>query len=260
MTPWVLDLDGVIWVGERAVPGAADAVAALQPRHPVWFCTNNSSGTIADYAERLASHGIDSMGRIVSSATAAGSTLSTGQRVLCCAGPGVTEAVQCAGSVVIDPRTSSASAWAEVDVVIIGFHRDVMYRTLQAATRAVLGGARFLATNDDPIYPDTDGPSPGCGALVAAVERASGHRAEIMGKPHAPMAHLMRQRCEAGGFSVATGVMVGDSPATDGELARRLGWPFGLVLTGNTDADAVPTDHPADWVAHDLAELVCRHA
>jgi 4-nitrophenyl phosphatase len=110
-----------------------------------------------------------------------------------------------------------------------------------------------VATNDDPIYPSADGPSPGSGAILASVERATGHRAELAGKPHEPIAEVIRQRFGS------PGVMVGDSPSTDGGLASALGWPFGLVLTGNTTADTVPIGLDADWIAPDLAALVERH-
>jgi ribonucleotide monophosphatase NagD (HAD superfamily) len=117
----------------------------------------------------------------------------------------------------------------------------------------VLGGARLIATNDDPIYPDADGPAPGSGAILASVERATGRRAEVAGKPNEPMAAIVRQR-----FGDA-GVVVGDSPATDGRLATALGWRFGLVLSGNTSAGDVPASQPDEWVASDLSELVTRH-
>jgi ribonucleotide monophosphatase NagD (HAD superfamily) len=84
------------------------------------------------------------------------------------------------------------------------------------------------------------------------VERATGRRAEIAGKPHRAMADVIRSRFGA------SGIVVGDSLGTDGALASRLDWPFGLVLTGNTPAAAVPSDLPAEWVAADLATLVAR--
>lgn len=252
--PWVIDLDGVIWTGSEAVPGSADAVRRLiESEHGVWFCTNNSSQTTADYETALAHHGIDGRGRVVSAAHAAASVIAPGDRVLCCSGPGVIEAVERAGAVVVDPRDAPGGIC--VDVVMVGFHRDVTYDILRLATRAVLGGARFVATNDDPIYPDADGPAPGCGAILAAIERASGRRAEVAGKPNGAMVALIRDLTGA-----ERGVVVGDSPGTDGGLAAGLGWDFGLVLTGNTTPDRIPDATDRAWVAADLAELVERYA
>ena len=116
----------------------------------------------------------------------------------------------------------------------------------------MLGGARLVATNDDPVYPDSDGLAPGCGSILASIERGSGVRATVAGKPNPPMAAVIRERFGD------DGVFVGDSLLTDRAMARALGWPFGLVLSGNVRADDVPADQDPAWVAPDLATLVDR--
>ena len=87
---------------------------------------------------------------------------------------------------------------------------------------------------------------------AASIERATGRTAEIAGKPNQPMADLLTARFGS------DSVFVGDSLGTDGEMARRLGWQFGLVLSGHSRTDQVPTDQPAEWVAEDLSALVDR--
>ena len=98
-------------------------------------------------------------------------------------------------------------------------------------------GARLLATNDDATYPTPEGLIPGGGAILAAVATASGATPTIAGKPYAPMAALVRDRCGPE-FSSGTAVMVGDRWSTDGLFAEALGCPFALVRTGVTPPGA----------------------
>jgi ribonucleotide monophosphatase NagD (HAD superfamily) len=140
----------------------------------------------------------------------------------------------------------------DADVVMVGFDLGFDYERLRLAARAVDRGARLIATNDDATYPTPDGPIPGGGALVAAVAYATGVTATVAGKPHPPMADLVRA---LGG---AEGTMVGDRPATDGAFARELGYRYALVLTGVTGASDLPVVPAPDVVADSLADLVAR--
>ena len=132
---------------------------------------------------------------------------------------------------------------------MVGFHLDFDYDRLRAASTAVRGGARLLATNDDATYPTAEGPIPGGGAIVAAVAVASGVEPVVAGKPHAADG-----RARAARLGIE-GVMVGDRPETDGRFAVALGYRFALVLTGVT-ASADGVQPPPDLVAPDLATLV----
>jgi 4-nitrophenyl phosphatase len=230
------DLDGVIWLADSPLPGAAEAVAGLRARGiRVAFATNNSSLTIGDYLAKLAGFGIDCLpDDLVTSAMAAAddlrATLATGARVLACAGPGVVEALHTVGFTVVDAEPC--------DAVVVGWHRTFDYDRLSRAATAVRAGARFVATNADPTYPAPEGLIPGNGALVAAVATAAERPAEVAGKPFPPMTALVRQR-----FGEA-GVMVGDRPSTDGKLAAALGWPFVLVAS-SASATEVLDPRPA---------------
>jgi HAD superfamily hydrolase (TIGR01450 family) len=250
---WLLDLDGVVWLGDRTVPGSPEAIARLRSAgHRVAYCTNNSHATVGTYVDKLAAHGIEAtVGDIVSSAVAVVALLEAGERALVSGGAGLVEAVRAAGA---EPVLPGDADDGPIDAVVMGFNPCFDYGLMRWATRAVLGGARLVATNDDPIYPDADGPAPGSGAILASVERATGRRAEVAGKPNPPMAAIVRERFGD------DGVVVGDTPGTDGGLAATLGWRFGLVLTGNTSAGGVPGGQDPEWVAPDLAALVGRHA
>lgn len=251
---WVLDLDGVVWLAHHPLPGAAELVARLRATgEPVLFVTNNAQFGRATVAEQLSRVGIPaSAGDVLTSATAAATLIAPGERVLAFAGPGVTEALTERGAEVISAAAASTSGDpCAVDTVVVGRHLDFDFASLTAAARAVVAGARLVATNADPAYPTPHGPEPGAGTLLAAVETASGRRAEVIaGKPHAPMAALVAAQLGSAGW------VVGDAPSTDGLLAQRLGYRFGLVLSGVTATKDLPVTPPADLVAADLRGLV----
>jgi HAD superfamily hydrolase (TIGR01450 family) len=242
---WVLDLDGVMWLGDRPIPGSADAVMTLRDAGEDYvFVTNNSSVTVATVEERLESMGAPAVGRVLTSAQAAAGRIAPGERVLLLAGDGAREAVAARGAVIVDDPDDG------VDVVVVGLTRSLTYELLSDACLAVRAGARLLATNDDNTYPTPRGQLPGGGALLAAVIAATGATAEVAGKPHQPMVDLVRARLGP------DGIVVGDRDDTDGALARALGFRFGLVLTGVTsalDQRGVPAP---DIVAPDMAGIV----
>ncbi len=239
----VLDLDGVVWLGDQPIPGAAEAVVTLRAGgERVLFATNNSFARLAEQEAKLERFGIPAHGDVLTSAMAAARLVEAGERALVCGGPGIAEALEGRGATPVRD--------GDADAVVVGFHRDFDYERLRVAVRAVQRGARLIATNDDATYPTPDGPIPGGGAIVAAVAYASGVRAVVAGKPHAPMADLVR---EAGG---ETGTVVGDRPETDGAFARTLGYRFALVLSGVTHETDLPVEPAPDTVAPSLAALV----
>lgn len=239
----ILDLDGVIWLGTEAVPGSRQAVHRLRAAgRSVLFVTNNSSPTVADNTAKLASFGVDvDPGAVVTSSQAAARLVAPGSTALVCAGPGVAEA--------LEDRGVSTVREGAADAVVVGFHRDFDFARLTAAFRAVHGGARLIGTNDDATYPTVEGPVPGGGSLLAAVAYASGVRATVAGKPHEPIADLVRER--VGDLDGA--VMIGDRPSTDGLMARRLGIPYVQVLSGVTEAPEASGNLTPDFVFDDLA-------
>lgn len=245
---WILDLDGVVWLSEEPIPGSTEAVAALRDAgHRVLFLTNNAGPRVGELVSKLRGMGIPAdADDLVTSAQAAASLVEQGSTALLCAGPGVQEALEARGVRVVRE--------GEADAVVVGFHRDFDYERLKAAFVAVHQGARLIGTNDDTTYPTPEGPIPGGGSILAAVAAASGVEPEVAGKPYAPMAALLAARL---GVEVGPGsILVGDRPSTDGLMARRLGLPFALVLSGVTGEEAVPIDDPPEFVVPDLSTLV----
>ena len=248
---WILDLDGVVWLGEDVVPGVPEAVARLREAgNTILFLTNNSSRPVADLLAKFEGMGIGvEADEIVTSAQAAASMVEPGSTVLVCAGAGVREALEAHGVKMVDE--------GEADAVIVGFHKDFDYKRLNAAYQAIRCGARLIGTNDDTTYPTPDGPIPGGGALLAAVAAAAGVEPEVAGKPYQPMADAVRARI---GDAADEGCLVGDRPDTDGLMAKRLGLPFALVFTGVTSEGDLPVDPEPIMTAPDLATLVAQWA
>jgi 4-nitrophenyl phosphatase len=240
---WVLDLDGVVWLADQPVPGAAAAVGRLRAAgERVLFVTNNSFARVADQEAKLARFGIPARGDVVTSAMAAATLVEPGERVLVCGGPGIVEAMA--------DRGARPVRDGEAEVVAVGFHRDFDYERLRLAAQAVRAGARLVATNDDATYPTPDGPIPGGGAIVAAVAYATGVAPMVAGKPHPPMAALVRA------LVGDEGTVVGDRPETDGAFSTTLGYRFALVFTGVTGAEDLPVKPEPDVVAASLDALV----
>ncbi len=244
---WILDLDGVVWLSETVIPGVPEAVARLRDDgHQVLFLTNNSSRRVDDMVEKLEGMGIPADAEeIVTSAQAAAAMLEPGSTALVCAGEGVREALAARGVTAVDDGPA--------DAVVVGFHKEFDYGRLNAAYQAVRGGARLIGTNDDVTYPTPDGPIPGGGALLASVAAAAGVEPEVAGKPHQPMADVVRARI---GDAADEGILVGDRPDTDGLMAKLLGFRFALVFTGVTQPDDLPVEPEPDLVADDLAAVV----
>ena len=244
---WILDLDGVVWLGDEPIPGAADAVARMRARGDrVLLVSNNSSARVDEYLDKLERVGMPTESvDLVTSGQAAATLLEPGETALVCAGPGVEEALQARG--VHTVRVGDA------DAVVVGWHRDFDYAGLTRAAVAVMHGARLIGTNDDATYPTPEGPIPGGGAILAAVATAAGVEPVVAGKPYPPMVDLVRARL---GGDADGSIVVGDRPSTDGRLAAALGARFALVLSGVTkEADLPVRPEPARVVA-DLASLV----
>lgn len=243
--PILCDLDGVIWLAHQPISGSIEAVKRLRGRgHRVLFVTNNSASIVGDQEAALRQIGIQAVGDVVTSAMAAAALVNAGERVLVCGGPGIVEAIQRRGAIpVVD---------GDADAVMVGFHRSFDYERMRIAAQAVLRGARLLGTNDDATYPTPEGPIPGGGAILASIATAAGVRPTVAGKPHEPMAELVRR--VLGAENSRNSVMVGDRPETDGLFARTLCCRFALVWSGVT-AEGVVVDPTPDLAAPNLAAI-----
>lgn len=226
-----IDLDGVIWRGDRVLAGAAETIASLQASgRRICFVTNNSSEPVADVAERLAKLGAGNAVDVVSSAEATARLLARvvpglrGRLTFVVGGEGLRQAVASTGARLADPGEGS-----QATLVVVGLAKELTYEMLRAASVAVGSGAIFVASNADPSLPGPDGPWPGAGAIAAAIQTATGVAPQVAGKPQSDLLEVAAERL--GG---APALMVGDRVETDVAGAERMGWPSALVLTGST--------------------------
>ncbi len=250
---FVIDLDGVMWLGNEGIPGAAEGANHLVAAGcNVVFVTNMSRLTVAEQQARLARCGVEPPMEVVTSAVAAASLLGAGDRVLVCGGEGIAEAVGEVGGIAVRNSASGiAAAEPVVDAVVVGMDPSFDYAACGRAMRAVRAGARLIGTNHDPTYPTPVGLEAGGGAILAAVAAAAEVEPILAGKPNDATVACVRDRLGEG-----PGMVIGDRPDSDGLLAEALGFDFALVLTGVTTPDDLPTDPPPALVAADLGAVV----
>lgn len=196
-----------------------------------FFLTNNSTRTRAQYAERLRRMGIECQEHeVITSGYATAEYLHSvapdGARVLVIGEEGLKVELRLAGL--------SLSENGPVEFVVVGMDRGFTYEKLRRAQQAILEGAEFIATNPDSTYPMEEGLIPGAGSIVAAVEKASGRRPKVIGKPEPFMLELALR---LSGARREESVVVGDRLDTDILAGNKVGMVTVLVLTGVTTED-----------------------
>jgi HAD superfamily hydrolase (TIGR01450 family) len=263
----IVDLDGVVYRGERPIPRADVAIARLEAAGMlVRFATNNSTIDRQAYVERLAQFGIVTRRDAVVTSTSAtiahlGAHAPHVRVVMAIGSAGMVRELAAAGLQVTAaddavPRSYEGGRLATAfDAVIVGLDRDLTYRRLAAAATAIGAGASFVATNADARYPTAQGFLPGAGSAVAAIAVATGVEPLVIGKPAPAMFGAILANS---GVPAAEAIVVGDNPDSDILAARRAGIRSVLVLSGVTDAAAAATlagDRRPDVVLDSLADL-----
>lgn len=250
----LFDLDGVIYLGPIAVPGAAEGIAELHDRGTkIGFVTNNAARPPVAVADHLVELGIPATAAdVVTSAQAAAHLLinrfGAGARILAVGGEGVTVALSEAGLVPVHSADDHPVA------VIQGYGFDLKWQELNEAAIAIHNGAHWVATNIDPTRPTERGLVPGNGAAVAAVQMAVESQPEVAGKPYRPLLDDTVDRLGAD-----HPLFVGDRLDTDVAGAVNAGLDSMLVLSGSHRAEqlisAIPGERPT-FVGDDLRALL----
>lgn len=224
---FLLDMDGVIYRGEEPIPGAAAFIRDLRDREiPFLFLTNNSASAPRDYVVKLQKLGMEVEERHFYTCAMATVDFLRQQRP-----EGTAYVIGEGGLVSALHQAGFGITSHQPDYVIVGEGRTLNFEMAEKAMMMILNGAHLIATNLDVSCPTAVGSRPGCGAIVAMLEAATGRRAYSVGKPSPFMMRAARKRL---GLRTAETVMVGDTMETDIRGALELGFQAVLVLTGST--------------------------
>ncbi len=254
----LLDLDGVVYVGPDAVPGAVDSLAAARTAGmQLAYITNNASRTAADVAKHLRDLELPDVADedVVTSAQAVAHLVAdavpSGSPVLLVGGEGLRQPLEARGLRCVTSLDDTPLA------VVQGFHPDVSWTHLAEASFAIEAGVPWFASNTDLTIPTARGVAPGNGSLVQAITNATGAKPTVAGKPEAA---LFRETLER--FGGERPLMVGDRLDTDIDGAIGVGMDSLAVLTGvNNLQDVIdaPVGHRPTFVSQDLRGLNQAH-
>jgi glycerol 3-phosphatase-2 len=226
----VLDLDGCVWIGNACTPGAPEAVAQLRAAgKSLVFLTNDTGRSPEEYVRKLWALGLQaSLEEVVSVGAAIQYILADhadGRLAYVIGSPAIFRHVTDSGHRIVNGTDRTA----EADVVVIAGHDEFDFAELRTATRAVLAGAEMLAAGRDRTYPEEDGMVPATGAIVAALEYATGRTAAVVGKPEPAIFQTALDRLGPGRTLV-----VGDRLDSDLGGAAAVGLDAAIVLSGVT--------------------------
>ena len=231
---FICDMDGVIYHGNRILPGVAEFIQWLHDENKEYlFLTNNSGYTPRELQQKLARMGLDVQEEhFYTSALATAAFLkeqSPGCSVFAIGEAGLLNALYDAGITMNDVNP---------DYVVVGEGRTYSLDTLTKATNLVLQGAKLIGANSDVSGPIENGIAPACRALIAPIEMATGTQAYFCGKPN-PL--MMRTGLRILGCHSGDAVMVGDLMDTDVISGMESGMSTVLVLSGVSTEDTVKT-------------------
>ena len=247
----VSDMDGVLWRGDKPMPGLIEFFAFLREQDIHFIlATNNATRTARQYADKLAGHGVTvSEAEILPSCDVVSDYLVTvakpGTRVFVVGEAALADSLMARGFVISQD---------EAEFVVAGLDRQVTYAKVAQATRLIRNGAKFIGTNPDKTWPSETEITPGAGAILAFIEAAAGVKPFIVAKPEPVM---FQQALARLGTRPEETVMIGDRLETDIEGGLRAGLKTILVLSGiSTEADVEQTGIRPDWTFRDIGELV----
>jgi 4-nitrophenyl phosphatase len=246
----IIDMDGVLYRGDEAIPGLKEFFAFLRER-PIHFilATNNSTRTAQQYVDKLARMGVEvALWEILTSSQATAMYLETlapvGTRVYVIGEEGLETAMREKGYIV-----SGDGA----EFVVVGMDRRLTYEKLKVAALLIRGGARFIGSNPDTTLPTEEGFIPGAGAMLAALETSTGVAPTIIGKPERPLFELALAKL---GSSQEDTAIVGDRLETDVLGGHNAGLTAILVLSGAaTRQDVDSATVKPDLVFEDISHL-----
>lgn len=259
----IFDLDGTVYLGDRAIPGAVDCIQRLrQMGKKVLFISNKPIEPRARYAAKLTRLGIPTPEEdVINSAFVLGHYLAShlpDKQYYVVGEERLRQEMRSYGLTVVDEFTSQDAREVidptGIDAVIVAFDRTLDYRKLNTAYQALVHGARFFATNADATCPVAGGAVPDAGATIAYLELSTGRKLELLGgKPSVLMMDVARQLLQ---LPAPRCLLVGDRLETDMRMGQQAGFRTALVLSGVTRIeDLESVDKPPDYVLRSIAGL-----
>jgi 4-nitrophenyl phosphatase len=253
---YVFDLDGTIYLGSELLPGAARLVQALRDMgRKVVFVSNNPTRDPEEYAEKLSDLGVPTPpSEVINTVVTTTDWLAVNApeaTVFPVSEEPLKRALRRRGTRISEDP-------AEIDIVIASYDRRFEYRKLQIAFDAIRAGARLVATNPDRFCPFPDGRGePDAASITAAIEACTGASCELhFGKPGPVMLQAV---ADALGLAPADCLLTGDRLTTDIRAAHEASMASALVLTGETDRQAladISDDDRPDYVLDRIDRLV----
>ena len=227
----ILDVDGVLFEGQQALPGAVELITFLkQSRTPFVYLSNNTTFPLDHHIEKLSR-----LGSPVSPASIITAARITAQVMAqetdhgtCCLVIGENGLIE---ALVEEGFEVTLSDYERAKYVVIGMDRWLTYEKLRCASLAIRNGAEFISSNPDPTYPDGTQLLPASGAIQAALEATTGIKARVTGKP---AVYGFLQALERLGTLPEETAMLGDQPEIDILGAVNAGVRAFLVLSSLT--------------------------
>ncbi len=260
---FVFDLDGTVYLGEKALPGAIEGIKELRQRNKqVLFVSNKPLEPRHRYAAKLTGLGIPTNSEdVITSSFVLGHYLArtaSHLRLYVIGEENLRAELRSHGLQVMDELLDQDSKAVldpkEIDAVVVAFDRTLDYRKLNTAYQALQRGARFFATNADKTCPMPNGAIPDAGATLVALEHITGRKVELVaGKPSSLITQVALSQL---GLPPERCLMVGDRLETDIRMGQQAGMVTAVVLTGvSKREDIAHMTTPPDFVIDTLGEL-----
>jgi 4-nitrophenyl phosphatase len=221
---FVIDLDGVVYRGRELISDSKARIESIRKKSKVLFLTNNSTGTRADYVEKLKGFGINTSEKeIITSAYAAALYIKENYKkpnVFVIGEEGLKSELSWQGI---------QTGWRGTNIVLVGLDRQFNYQKLSLALQSIQNGADFIATNTDSTLITESKTLPGGGSIVSAVQAACGKKPIVIGKPSGIIGKIVLDKLKLKPEDV---LFLGDRLETDIAMGNKLGMKTALVLTG----------------------------
>ncbi len=244
----VIDLDGTVYHGDNIIDDADKVIAHLAESYKVVFFTNNSTRSRADYVRKLEHFGIScTKYQVITSGYASAKYIKQkyrDSRVYVIGENGLKKELL---------EQDIPLCEEDCNIVLVGLDKEFSYRKMSEALTFILAGAAFIATNNDPFLITTELVKPGAGALVASIERASGTKAIVTGKPSTFICGLLVNELKVAPNEI---LMVGDRLDTDIQIGIDGGMCTALVLTGATKMrDLEQSTISPDYIVESISKI-----